>query len=56
VLSTVPAWESYILLGDFNAHVGCRTDHDDVWGDAHGPHGYEMDNDAGREFFFLSSC
>ena len=31
--------ERYILLGDFNACVGCRTDHNDVWGDVHGPMG-----------------
>ena len=55
-LSTVPAGESYILLGDFNACVGCRNDHNDVWGNVCGPHGYGMDNDAGRELLsFLSS-
>ena len=56
VLSSVPKGESYILLGDFNAHVGCRTDHNDVWSNVCGPHGYGVDNDAGRELLSFLSC
>ena len=57
-ISTVPSRkrESYIILGDFNARVGCRKDEDDMWAAVRGPHGLGVVNDAGRELLsFLSS-
>ncbi len=30
-LDSIPAHSSYVLLGDFNAHVGSREGSDDPW-------------------------
>jgi len=46
---------SYILLDVLNTHVGCKSDHDDVWSDVCGPRGYGIGNDARRELLVLSS-
>jgi len=45
LISSVPAQESYFILGDFNACVGSRENVDEVWSAARGP---ESSNDAGR--------
>ena len=55
VLSSIPSNEPYVLLGDFNAHVGSR-DEDDAWGRVRGPYGYGETNDAGTELLtFLAA-
>ena len=53
VLSSIPSQEHYVLLGDFNAHVGSRNKEDEWWHER-GPHGLGVLNDAGREL--LSFC
>ncbi len=54
-LAAVPPDEMYIILGDFNAHVGSQDESDDPWGGVRGPHGFEGANDAGKELVsFLS--
>ena len=61
-MSSIPAGEHYIILGDFNAHVGSRIDRnddDDVsdgWSGVLGPHGYGTVNDAGKELLSFLSC
>ena len=47
--------ETYILLGDFNAHVGGRQSSDDQWANVHGLHGFGALNDAGKEFLSFPS-
>ncbi len=42
-----------MLLGDFNARVGSRSENDEWW-DERGPHGHGILNEAGREL--LSFC
>ena len=55
-LNEVPLNESFIVLGDFNTHVGSRNAVEvDEWEDTRGPHGCGQLNDAGRELLnFLS--
>ena len=55
-LDEVPPTEPYVVLGDFNAHVGSRSSSEmDEWGDIRGPHGMGQINNAGRELLnFLS--
>ena len=45
-----------MILGDFNAHVGCRECVGDRWGSVRGPRGYRAINDAGKIFFLFSLC
>ena len=53
-LSAIPSNECYVVLGDFNAHVGSRVV-DDLWWYERGPHGYGEANEAGVELLsFLS--
>ena len=55
-LSSIPAEECYVMLGDFNARVGSRDVGNDVWWYERGPHGYGELNEAGRELLsFLST-
>ena len=39
ILSSVPAGEKYIVLGDLNACVGSRQVVGDQWSEVGGPHG-----------------
>ncbi len=39
VLSSIPSKENFVLLGDFNARVGSRSENDEWW-DERGPHGH----------------
>ena len=55
VLDKIPKEEPYILLGDFNAHVGGRQSSDDQWANVCGPHGFGALNDAGKEFLLFLS-
>ena len=55
ILSAILAGEKYVILVDFNAHVGSRECVGDQWGSVRGPHGYEVINNAGKELLsFLS--
>ena len=55
ILSSVPAGEKYIVLGDFNARVGSRQV-EVTSGVVRGPHGCGVTNDAGKELLdFLST-
>ena len=49
ILSSVPAGEKYIVLGDFNACVGSRQVVGDQWSKVRGPHGCGLTNNAGKE-------
>jgi len=58
---SIPAGEHYVILGDFNAQVGSRTnrnddDDSDIWDGVLGPHGYGTVNDAGKELLSFLSC
>ena len=61
-ISQIPSHETYVILGDFNARVGSRTDSDDDDEDENGqhrnvpgPHGHGQLNDTGKELLsFLS--
>ena len=56
-MSSVPVGEHYVILGDFNARVGSRSDVDaDQWSGVLGPHGCGVANDAGRELLSFLSC
>ena len=48
-LALIPLGEPYILLRDFNAGVGSRSEAHDLWHGVHGPDGYGECNDAGKE-------
>ena len=52
----IPPNETYVILGDFNTHVGSRDPaKEDYWGKSSGPHGFGKMNDAGKErLSFLS--
>ena len=39
----------YVLLKDFNAHVGSRESIDEEWNSVRVPHGFGCINDFGRE-------
>ena len=40
-ITSVPTSDCYVILGDFNARIGSRSDgEDDLWGGVLGPHGY----------------
>ena len=55
-LDGIPSNEPYVLLGDFNARVGSRHGHDDLWNLVRGPHGFGACNYAGDELLsFLST-
>ena len=55
MLASILSGEKYVVLGDFNAHVGSRKHVGDQWDAVRGPHGYGVINDAGRELLsFLS--
>ena len=54
-LSAVSSEECYVMLRDFNAHVGSRVSGDEEWWNERGPHGHGALNEAGRELLsFLS--
>ena len=53
IISGVPAGETHIILGDFNARVGSRESDDNEWSGVRGPHRFGSVNDAGKE---LLSC
>ena len=56
ILSSVPAGEKYIVLGDFNACVGSRQVVGDQWSKVRGQQGCGVANDAGKELLgFLST-
>ena len=56
-MSSVPVKEHYIILGDFNAHIGSRYDgDDDQWSGVLGLDGYGASNDAGKELLSFLSC
>ena len=57
ILSTVSQGEKYmyVLMGDFNAHVGSRECVGDLWDGVRGPHGCGVVSDVGKELLsFLS--
>ena len=55
-LASIPPEEPYILLGDFNAHVGSRSGAHDLWDVVRGLDGYGECNDAGKELLaFLAA-
>ena len=47
-LNEVPSREPYLVLGDFNTHVGSRCLGLDQYDDVLGPHGLGKVNDAGK--------
>ena len=49
ILSSVPAGEKYIVLGDFNGCVGSRQVVGDQWSKVRCLHGCGVTNDAGKE-------
>ena len=54
-LDAIPPNDMYVLLGDFNARVGSRSEAGDQWGHVRGPHGLAEVNHAGTELLtFLS--
>ena len=54
-LDEIPPEEPYLLLGDFNARVGSRSEADEEWEHTRGPHGFAEVNEAGKELLtFLS--
>ena len=56
-ITSVPARDCYVILGDFNARVGSRSDdEDDLWSGVLGPHGYGEVNDAGKELLSFLLC
>ena len=48
-LNDIPPYDSYMILGDFNAHVRSRLDKDEEWADVRGPIGIGECNEAGSE-------
>ena len=54
ILSSVPAGEKYIVLGDFNACVGSRQIIGGQWSKVRGLHGYGVTNDVGKELLAFS--
>ena len=55
IISSIPTNDKYVLLGDFNAHVGSREHNGEQWDGVRGPHGYGTINDAGKKLLtFLS--
>ena len=55
IISSTPAKEKYVILGNFNASVGSRKSVIEQWDGVRGPHGHRAVNDAGRELLsFLS--
>ena len=56
VLFSIPPDECYVIMGDFNAHVGSRGVNDDDWWYERGPHRYGELNETRRELLsFLST-
>ena len=54
-LDEIPPEEPYLLLGDFNARVGSRSEADEEWEHTRGPNGFAEVNEAGKELLtFLS--
>ena len=61
LLDEIPSNETYLILGNFNAHVGLRDpfEEEDHWEKSRGPHGFGKINDAGEErlsFEFLNEA
>ena len=53
----IPNNDLYVLLGDFNAHVGSGTGlEDDPWLSVRGQYGVGKMNDAGRNFSASCRC
>lgn len=48
-IDEIPSGEKYIILGDFNAHVGSRRTKNEQWCKVRGPFGLGEENDAGSE-------
>ena len=56
ILAAILRGEKYVILGDFNAHVGSRECVGDRWGSVRGSHGYGVINDTGKDLLsFLSA-
>ena len=55
ILAAIPIGEKYVILGDFNAHVGSRECVGDRWGSVRRPNGYGFIKDAGKYLLSLSS-
>lgn len=51
-IAGVSSNEMFVLLGDFNAHVGSRSGGDSEWWYVIGLRGYGLLNEAGRELSF----
>ena len=55
IFASVPSGEKYVVLSDFNAHIGSREHVGDHWDAMRGLQRYGVINDAGRELLsFLS--
>ena len=54
ILSSVPAGEKYIVLGDFSACVESRQVVGDQWSKVRDPHGCGVTNDAGWSYMAFS--
>ena len=55
-LDEIPSNDMYVMLGDFNARVGSRSEEGDQWVKVRGPHGLAKANRAGTEpLSFLST-
>ena len=55
ILAALPIGQKYVILGDFNAHVGSRKCIGDRWGSVRGQHGYGVINDADKDLLSLLS-
>ena len=54
-LDEIPPNYMYVMLGDFNARVGSRSEEGGQWGEVRGPHGLAEADHAGTELLtFLS--
>ena len=56
-ITSVPARDCYIILGDFNARVGSRSaDEDDLWSGVLGLHRFGVVNDTKKELLSFLLC
>ena len=49
-MDKIPSSDVLLLLGDFNARVGCSVADGDVWKGVRGQHGVGCCNEAGERF------